>query len=193
MGPHSPLSNSPEQSRILEAQLRQLFGSATYSHKTQEKCADIFLRNLSIVKWGQIILSAASTAGFVSALLETGVIGSIVASAFAAILLALNLYTKDRDLAELAVKHRKAASDIWLVREKFLSLITDLKIGGKPLATIQRERDILTEQLHSTYSTAPSATSRAYQKAQKALKWGEEMTFSDDEIDAFLPEELRRS
>ena len=193
MEPHSPINDSSEEKRILEAQLRELFGRTTYSHKTQEKCADIFLRNLSIIKWGQIVLSAISTAGFISVFFGAGGIAAIVAAVVSATLLILNSYTKDLDLAELALKHRKAASDMWLVREKFLSLITDLNIGGKPLGTIQHERDALIEQLHSTYSAAPSATSRAYQKARKALKRDEEMTFSDDEIDAFLPKELRRS
>ncbi len=193
MEPLSPLEDSSEQRRILEAQLRELFGRTTYSHKTQEKCADILMADLSRIKFWQIILSAISTTGFLTVFIGTGVIGSVVASAVAAILLALNLYAKNRDLAELALKHKQAATDIWLAREKFLSLITDLNIGGKPLGTIQVERDLLIEQLHSTYRGAPNTTSRAYEKAQKALKRDEEMTFSDDEIDAFLPNELRRS
>ena len=34
---------------------------------------------------------------------------------------------------------------------------------------------------------------KAYKKAQDALKNMEDMTFSDDEIDKFLPKELRRT
>lgn len=42
------------------------------------------------------------------------------------------------------------------------------------------------------YSGVPSTNYKAYKKAQEALKQHEEMTFSNDEIDDFLPTELRR-
>jgi hypothetical protein len=41
-------------------------------------------------------------------------------------------------------------------------------------------------------SGAPSTTFRAYKKAQEALQKLEDMTFTDAEIDAFLPKELKR-
>ena len=66
-------------------------------------------------------------------------------------------------------------------------------IGGKPLEAIQQERDVLMQDLHSVYSSAPRTTYEAYKKAQQALKYSEDMTFSDEEIDAFLPSELKRS
>ncbi|WP_415752724.1 hypothetical protein [Salmonella enterica] len=39
---------------------------------------------------------------------------------------------------------------------------------------------------------APSTNYKAYSMAQKALKELEDMTFSDEEIDKFLPTELKR-
>jgi hypothetical protein len=47
--------------------------------------------------------------------------------------------------------------------------------------------------LHSIYAGAPSTNFKAYKKAQDALKNMEDMTFSDEEIDKFLPRELRRT
>ena len=134
-----------------------------------------------------------TTGGFISTFFGVETIGSIIGSGVSAIFLGLTLYTKDYNLAELAQKHRRAASDIWLIREKYQSLITDLVVGGKPLETIQQARDALMEDLHSVYSDAPSTTYKAYKKAQQALKYSEDMTFSDEEIDAFLPSELKRS
>ncbi|MFW8068491.1 hypothetical protein ACOIER_28860, partial [Klebsiella pneumoniae] len=43
------------------------------------------------------------------------------------------------------------------------------------------------------YAGSPSTNYKAYIAAQKALKELEDMTFSDSEIDAFLPKELKRS
>ena len=100
---------------------------------------------------------------------------------------------KDRNLNDVIHKHRKTANDIWLIRERYQSLLTDLLMQHKSLNSIFAERDALMTELHSVYSAAPSTNSSAYKAAQKALKQDEDMTFSDKEIDAFLPEELKRT
>ncbi|MBL0559221.1 MULTISPECIES: SLATT domain-containing protein [Aeromonas] len=176
----------------MEGQLRECFGRVVYSHKTHEKCADILLKRLSTVKLWQIILSALTTGGFIAAVFGAGDIGALVGIVISTVLLVLNAYTKNYDLGELAQKHRQAGADLWIIREKYLSLITDLRMGEKPLESLQTERDVLLEQLHAVYSGAPSTTYEAYKKAQEALQQLEDMTFSDAEIDAFLPKELKR-
>ncbi|MGU5528933.1 SLATT domain-containing protein [Aeromonas caviae] len=176
----------------MEGQLRECFGRVVYSHKTHEKCADILLKRLSTVKLWQIILSALTTGGFIAAVFGAGDVGALVGIVISTVLLVLNAYTKNYDLGELAQKHRQAGADLWIIREKYLSLITDLRMGEKPLESLQTERDVLLEQLHAVYSGAPSTTYEAYKKAQEALQQLEDMTFSDAEIDAFLPKELKR-
>ncbi|RWT06311.1 hypothetical protein DN600_10630 [Aeromonas caviae] len=192
MEPHSQTSDTPDSRAILEGQLRECFGRVVYSHKTHEKCADILLKRLSTVKLWQIILSALTTGGFIAAVFGAGDIGALVGIVISTVLLVLNAYTKNYDLGELAQKHRQAGADLWIIREKYLSLITDLRMGEKPLESLQTERDVLLEQLHAVYSGAPSTTYEAYKKAQEALQQLEDMTFSDAEIDAFLPKELKR-
>lgn len=183
MGSCSQACDTLDSKAILEGQLRECFGRVVYSHKTHEKCADILLARLSTIKLWQIILSAVFGAG------KTGAIVGILVST---ILLVLNAYTKDYDLGELSQKHRQAAADLWIIREKYLSLITDLRMGAKSIEILQNERDVLLEELYSVYSGAPSTTYQAYKKAQEALKQLEDMTFSDEEIDAFLPKELKK-
>jgi hypothetical protein len=107
--------------------------------------------------------------------------------------LAINSYTKDHDLGEIAQKHRQAGAELWIIREQYLSLLTDLRIGGQLLDDIRNSRDELLQDLHAVYTGAPSTNYKAYKMAQTALKALEDMTFSDDEIDAFLPRELKRS
>ena len=58
---------------------------------------------------------------------------------------------------------------------------------------LQTERDDLLKQLHEAYSGSPSTTFQAYRKAQEALQKLNDMTFSDEEIDAFLPKELKKA
>ncbi len=178
---------------LLEAQLRECFGRVVYTHKTHEKCADLLLSRWSTIKLWQIILSAITTGGFIAAVFGAGNIGAAIGMVVSTCLLVLNAYTKNYDLGELAQKHKQAASDIWLIREKYLSLITDLRLGIKSLTDLTSERDKLLLELHAAYSGAPSTTYDAYKKAQQALKRSEEMTFSDKEIDAFLPHQLRKT
>ena len=108
-------------------------------------------------------------------------------------LLALNLYLKEYDLVEQAQRHKKAANDVLQIRDRYRSLLTDLKIGNKSLETLQETRDDLMAEAHSIYASAPNTGVRAYERARTALKEEEELTFSDEEIDAMLPEDLRKS
>jgi hypothetical protein len=50
---------------------------------------------------------------------------------------------------------------------------------------------MLTRELTAVYKFAPDTSPEAYAAAEKMLKSGN-FTFSDDEIDAFLPTELRK-
>ena len=176
----------------MEGQLRECFGRVVYSHKTHEKCADMLLSRLSTIKLWQIILSAVTTGGFVAAVFGAAKVGAGVGVVVSTVLLALNTYTKNYDLGELGQKHKQAAIDLRIVREKYLSLLTDLRIGEKPVQSLQEERDKLLEELHSVYSGAPNTTFKTYKKAQEALQTMQDMTFSDEEIDAFLPNELKK-
>ena len=193
MEPHSQTDDTNASREILEGQLRECFGRVVYTHKTHEKCADILLSRFANIKLLQIILSAVTTAGFIASVFGAGNISAIIGIVVSTTLLALNSYTKDYDLGKLAQKHRQAGADLWLIREKYLSLITDLRMDEKPIESLQIERDTILQDLHAIYAGAPSTTFKAYKKAQEALQKSEDMTFSDEEIDAFLPKALKKS
>ena len=193
MEQHSQTNDTPESRNILEGQLRECYGRVVYSHKTQEKCADLLLARQSRIRFWQIALSAITTAGFVGAVFGAGTASAAFGMIVSTVLLALNSYTKNYDLGELSQKHKQAANDLWIIRERYLSLLVDLRMENKPLDALQEQRDVLVEQLHKVQCGAPSTTTKAYRKAQEGLQKHQEMTFSDAEIDAFLPKELKRS
>lgn len=181
------------EASILEGQIRECYGRVVYSHKTHEKCADILLRKNGQIKMAQIVLSAVVTGGVISTFFGSGNWGTAISAALSTVLLVINSYTKDHDLGEIAQKHRQAGAELWIVRERYLSLLTDLRIGDSSLDDIRSRRDELLQDLHGVYTGAPSTNYKAYKMAQTALKALEDMTFSDDEIDAFLPRELKRN
>jgi len=187
-----PDDNKEESLRILEGQIRECYGRVVYSHKSHEKCADILLSRLNAIKLWQIILSSITTAGFIAIILGASKVGAIIGTLISAILLILNSYTKNYDLGELVQKHKQAADSLWIIRESYLSLLTDIKISPKSLEDIKKRRDELTKNLHVIYEGSPRTTFSAYKKAQEALKKFNDMSFTDSEIDEFLPGELKR-
>jgi len=187
------LPETPENDlAILESQIRECYGRVVYSHKTHEKQADILKNRDNKFKWFQIILSALTTGSIASTFFGTENLGILVGTIFSTILLAINAYLKNNDLGELAEKHKNAANSIWIIREKYFSLLTDIKMKLVPIEVIIGRRDKLLEDLDSAYKSAPQTTFEAYKKAQDALKILEDMTFTDAEIDKFLPQNLKR-
>jgi len=189
--PHSP--DSADTADALIAQLRECYGRVAYSTKAHEKCADIYHQRLGRLKLWQIILAAVTTGGLITTIFGEAGVATIIAAITSTILLALNTYTKEHDLGELAQKHANAASDLWDIRESYLSLLTDLVAHDADLAHIREERDRLQEALKNAYQGAPRTITKAYKLAQEALKINEELTFSDAEIDNLLPEALRKT
>ncbi len=176
---------------VLESQLRELYGRVVWTHKTQEKCADILWRRHSRLKIAQIALSALTTTGILVAVFGDCRVVGIISAILSALLFGINAYTKDYDLGAISQKHSAAASQIWNIRESYLSLLTDLRSGTASSKEITAQRDKLQEKLFNTYKGAPRTINAAYKEATKGLHLNEELTFSDEEIDHLLPRELR--
>jgi predicted DNA-binding protein YlxM (UPF0122 family) len=178
--------------KVLEAQLRELYGRTVWTHKTQEKCADILRARNHNMKIFQIILSALTTTGILITVFGENEIVGILSAILSAILFTLNAYFQKYDLGEIAQKHSESASDIWDIREQYLSLLTDLNSGILNLEQTSTKRDKLQNDLFNVYKGAPRTLNKAYKKATEALKMNEELTFSKEEINNLLPMELRR-
>lgn len=178
----------------LLAQVRESFGRVVYSHKTQEKQADIcFNRH----RWQQgvlVALTAISSGTFlvsVLGVLADPQLASLTTSFIALLVTGTSLGAKTFKFSEEADAHRDIASRLWDARESYLSLIADLMSGAILDSEARARRDELQEATRAAYADAPRTSDKAFSKAQKGLKDNEEMTFTPDEIDLFLPEALR--
>lgn len=178
--------------KILEAQLRECFGRVVWSHKTHEKCADIISVRHNNIKYIQIGLSALTTTGILITVFGEHKIIGITTAILSAILFAINTYVKGHDLGEIAQKHSDSASDLWNIREEYFSLLTDLKAEMIGLEELVQKRDSLQDRLSNVYKGSPRTINKAYKEATKALKLNEELTLSDNEINMFLPNELKK-
>ena len=178
----------------LLAQVRESFGRVVYSHKIHEKQADI---SFSKHRWQQgilIALTAVSSGTFMT--LVFGLFGNStwtsLATSFCALLVSwMSLGAKTFKFDEASAAHRDVASNLWDVRESYISLIADMMSGQISDADARKRRDELQSLARDVYSAAPRTSGKAFTCAQDGLKNNEEMTFTTREIDLFLPEALR--
>ncbi len=175
----------------LEDQIRECYGRVVYTHKTHERMADRCADTLRVYKLSQIVLSALTTAGAVGVVVrdETWIEIATAVVSFATLFVAA--YLKDVDPGAIAQKHRDAAAKLWNIRECYLSLLTDL--ARLPHEAAIERRDELQAMLAAVYAGSPQTNGKAYQEAQNRLKNMEDLTFTDAEIDCFLPLSLKRS
>lgn len=175
----------------LEDQIRECYGRVVYTHKTHERMADRCADTLRMYKLSQIALSALTTAGAVGVVVrdETWIEIATAVVSFATLFVAA--YLKDVDPGAIAQKHRDAAAKLWNIRECYLSLLTDLP--RLPHEAAIERRDELQAMLAAVYAGSPQTNGKAYQEAQDRLKNMEDLTFTDAEIDCFLPLSLKRS
>jgi hypothetical protein len=176
----------------LENQLREMYGRVAYTHKTHEKMADRCIARYKLIKRIEIGLSALSTSSVVLAIFGDTKTATIIGACLSAILLGLLLYFKEASLGEQAQKHSVAASKLWGIRERLLSVLVDLRKTGNANAAAEL-RDATNAELEQIYKGAPRTDAKAYRDAQNALKHDEELYFSDSELDHLLPKSLRVS
>lgn len=175
----------------LEDQIRECYGRVVYTHKTHERMADRCAASQRRFKWAQITLSALTSAGAVGVVVQEGTQVEVATAAFSFLTLLVAAYLKNFDPGATAQKHRDAAAQLWNVRECYQSLLTDLPKLSYDQAVERRNE--LQSMLAALYVSAPQTNGQAYVEAQDRLKNMEDMTFSDDEIDCFLPLSLKRT
>lgn len=191
MEQNSPREPESKDLSALEGQLRDAFGRVAYSHKVHEKDADRYFSRGSLIKVGQIVLSALTTGGIIVSLVTDEIAAGIAGAIASGALLLLSTYSKEVDLGGLAQKHSDTAARLWAVREAYTSVIADLRGRLAGVDELRSRRDKLVEELAAIYANSPRTSPAAYKAAQKALQVQQELTFSDAELDRILPPALR--
>ena len=154
--------------------------------------ADKLSARQSFYKIAQIVLSALITSGVVGTLVIDKLGLGIATALVSMIQLALSSYLKDVNPGAVAALHCDAASELWSVREDFLSLIADTRDPASSLEDLKSRREVIQDRLTKIYKGAPQTDGDAYKKAQVALQQNDELTFSEAELDRLLPPSLRR-
>ena len=172
-------------------QIEECYGRVVYSYTTQIIHAGRLHKKYIKLKWGQLILSALSTGGFVSTFITNQIYLAYAGGIFSAILLILTAYFKDIDMSATYKLHLDTSNKLWLIKEMYLSLLTDFYSLSRE--EIIDRRDELQKCVAKIYETAPLTDNKSFSLAQESLKNKEFQVFSRDELNKMLPETLRKS
>lgn len=173
----------------LLSQIKNAYGKVVYSYTTHWKQQNIYSTSAGRIKIAEIVLNSISTTGLLGFLIFSQWWAALVGTIFSAVSLGLSLYTKEVKYDKLISAHRTTADELWVLRERYVSLMTDFQIMN--VEDIVKRRDELETESARIYRAATQTTSTAYENAQKALKQEEEQFFTNDELNLMLPPHLR--
>ncbi len=177
---------------IIESEIRQIFASIVWTHKIHEKQCDINSFWFNILEFCKILSSAITTSGLLTCFFIDEVALKIVTTIFSAICLFINTFYKTYNLKESRDSHKASALEFLQLRNETISLLTDIKLDRIKLEEVISQRSELLVRYHDICKRSLNTSDRAVNKASKALKKQKDNTFSDKEIDSYLPIELRK-
>lgn len=177
--------------------IRQSFASIVFTHKVQEIAAENQESKVFIVKIMNVLLVSTVLILLVvqvshpENLIFTHIGAGITVAEIIFLIIQLSFNFEQR-----VVAHKNSALKYMGLRDAYRLLITDVMNESIPGTEIVTRRDLLQREYQIISDLAPQTCSKEYTEAQRRLNKrgavsGEEFTWSDEEIDWFLPESLR--
>lgn len=176
---------------VLEDEVRQTFMSVTWSHKIQEKQAEICYNRYKFLEFIRIVCSALTTVGIFSLIFSDKLIVKIISTILSLIITFISMMFKSFNLQEMSGKHKTTANKLIIMRDKLRTLLVEIYLDMEDEAALLSNYKELQKELHEIYKEASNTTEKAVNEARVALEIKEDNKFSDEEIDKNLPKNLR--
>ncbi len=177
---------------ILEDNVRYSFMSVVWSHKIQEKQADILTEKYNRFETIRIICASLTSVGLISLVFSEQFIIKVLSTLISFVSTAISLFFKSYDIQKNITNHKNTANELLYLRDKFRFLLVEIKTQNMSVKNLIEKYEDLLEQLNKVYKTAPNTTDEAVNRASNYLKIKKDNEFTDDEIDMNLPETLKR-
>lgn len=104
----------------------------------------------------------------------------------------ITAYFKFFDLQKLITSHKAITNKLIAIRDQYKVLLTKIKLQSDSVENLLSRYNKLVRETDGIYLEAPNTTDEAVERASEALKIKKDHTFSDEEIDLFLPSSLSR-
>ncbi len=181
-----------ENYEMLEDVVRDSYASVVWSHKIQEKQADIYAKKFKKMETVNIGAASLTSVGIVALIFTDPLWLKLVSALISFATVYITAYFKSFDLQKFITSHKAAANKLIAVRDQYRVLLTEIKLKVDSVENLLARYKELVEKTDAIYLEAPTTTDEAVGKASKALKIKKDNTFTDAEIDSFLPLSLRR-
>lgn len=179
--------------------IRQSFGNIVYTHKTHEISAEIESRKSLKIKYVNIGLVALVLVFIIIQISKpNNILWSYTGAAITISEVIFLILQLSFNFGDKAIQHKKTAISLLNMREKYIGLMADIITNNIDMKEISKQRDELQNKLEIIYNYAPQTTNAAFKGSQlrlnpKGMVEGEDFTLTDEEINRFLPENLRIS
>ena len=181
-----------ENYKMLEDVVRDSYASVVWSHKIQEKQADIYAEKFKKMETVNIGAASLTSVGIVALIFTDPLWLKLVSALISFATVYITAYFKSFDLQKFITSHKAAANKLIAVRDQYKVLLTEIKLKVDSVENLLARYKELVEKTDAIYLEAPTTTDESVVKASKALKIKKDNTFTDAEIDSFLPLSLRR-
>ena len=179
-----------DQYSVLEDAVRDMFARAVWSHKIQEKQADIFQIRYRGMETASIICASLTSVGILSTIFADHLWIKIVSAVLSFVTVFISAYFKSFDLNTQAKAHKDAANKLLVLRNEITGLLTSIRMKEKTPSELEEKYHELMNKADKIYKDAPNTTDQAVKKAKEALQVKGDNTFSVTEIDSYLPPAL---
>ena len=173
--------------------LRLTFGHVIYSHKVHTLSAVRHARWDRYLKASEALFMLATAVAAASLVFTLSPTHAILAATTATLGMCVLIVRLAFDFERTSLAHRACSTRLWLLREQYRAVLSDLKDGALTVEAARERRDALMAALHRIYEHAPPADREQYQSARQSLASADDAAFSDEEIDRFLPPSLQKA
>ena len=177
---------------MLENVVRDSYSSVVWSHKIQEKQSDIYAEKFKRLETVNIGAASLTSVGIIAMIFTDPLWLKLVSALVSFVTVFITAYYKSFDLQKLVSSHKSTANKLIAIRDQYKVLLTEIKLQSDSVEKLLTKYKELVEKTDAIYLEAPTTTDKAVNRASEALKIKKDNSFTDDEIDSFLPVSLRR-
>lgn len=181
-----------ENYRVLEDVVRDSYSGVVWSHKIQEKQSDIYAERFKVMETINIGAASLTSVGIIALIFTDPLWLKLISALISFATVYITAYFKSFDLQKLVASHKATANKLISIRDKYKVLLTEIKLQSDSVENLLIKYNQLVKETDAIYLEAPSTTDEAVERASEALKVKKDNTFSNEEIDSFLPISLRR-
>lgn len=146
---------------ILEDSVRNTFGSVVWSHKIQEKQADIYFLQYKCMETIKIATASLTSVGIVSLIFTDQMWLKVLSALISFVSVFISAFFKSFDLQTLVSAHNNSAQKMLKIRDELKLLLMLIHLKQKTVNELADMYEDIVEKLAVLYAEAPRTTDKA--------------------------------